>query len=520
MAQVVILNDITQSGDEIGYSRTIGPYVLAAKIRNAGYSCVVIDRFTYLSDLNSILEKIVDDQTVLIGISGTFLGVRTQPGSVKKNGLSTEYSEGFLWYSERSDLMDFLSSIRNLIKRKKSKAKLVLGGGKALRAVQAQHIHSAFDFFVIGKAESFIVEIIRRLESDSTLPFSFYHDTPFLAEESFQTETSTIESILWQPSDTVLKGESLPIEIAKGCSYNCKFCHFDKQGSIRQDVGKLREQIIRNYEMFGTAVYYFCDDCFNDTRAKVETICAELMRLPFKIEWVSFVRVDVAVKFPETLDLMVESGARGLYWGLETFDHKVGKSIGKGSDPDKIKEMLIRLKTIYKDRVLSAGSFIVGLPGETEESLWQTNRWLTESRALDDVSYFVLALVPYSEKFDKVAIDYAEFSKNPGKFGFRKITFDPLYWDHEIMDRTRALELRTSLMRNLQEHGVRISYAQSVFQYPYFRSLGLTHEEIVEIYKRHKWGQQSHHSIMERERNWRRKYENSLRQSLDIPELP
>lgn len=516
MAQVIIISDVTRSGDEFGVSRSIGPYVLASKLRSAGFSTLVIDKFVTRPSLKNILTQAIGPETLLVGVSSTFLSLTLSQEELSVTHTQDYYS-GYLWCRTREELQEFLADVRALINTRSSGAKgakIALGGAKAILGLQQSDMRTLFDFYVVGKAESFIVELVSQLHEDREIPFRYFEGTPYLHEMSYGATTETIETISWEKSDAIQPGEGLPLEIAKGCLYNCKFCHFEKQGSIRQTAENLREQLTRNFELFGTTTYHFCDDCFNDTRGKVESICSVILALPFKIDWVSYARVDVAVKFPETLDMMVESGGRGFYWGLESFDHKVGRSIGKGTDPELVKAMLIRLKEQYGDRVLSTGSFIVGLPGETEESVWRTNQWILESRVLDDVAYSVLGLRPYSERLDKAVVDYADFSRHPEKYGFKSISFAPNYWAHQTMDLPYAIELKARLLRNLYNNGMMKSFAQSIFQYPYFRSLGLTHDDVVALYRNHTWGDSRYHELVALDREWQNRYEGDLLERL------
>ncbi len=512
MAQVVLLSDLTQIGDEIGYSRAIGPYILASKLREAGFSCVVLDYLTHIKNFSIVLDSVLGPETLLVGFSSTFLSLKTFPS--EKNNFKGTYYDGYLWFEKLGELQHFLLEIRRKLSENNSSAAVVIGGSKSLMAIQNPEMRSLFDFFIIGKGESFIVKFVQQLKNQENIPFTTYEGARFLHESNYGVTTETVHPLRWVDTDAVLKGESLPLEIAKGCLYNCKFCHFDKQGSIRQELQALKDQLIANYEMYGTTVYHFCDDCFNDTREKVETICELFLSLPFRIEWVSYVRVDVAVKFPHTLDLMIESGARGLFWGIETFDYKVARQIGKGTDPLLVQEMLVSLKRRHGDRVLCSGSFIVGLPGETEESLWKTNEWIINRQALDDVSYFPLGLRPYSERLDKAVIDYADYSRNPQKYGFKSISFSPYYWEHETMNSQRAADLKTELMVNLKKNGLMRSFAQSVFQYPFFRTLGLNHSDIVDLYKKHTWYDGRYHEIRKLEKDWRKTYHRKLLESL------
>src|SRR5690606_35918718 len=138
----------------------------------------------------------------------------------------------------------------------------------------------------------------------------------------------------------------------------------------------LKTEFVRNYENFGTTVYHFCDDCFNDSRAKVESVCNVIGQLPFKIEWISYARVDLAIRAPETLEMMIESGVKGLYFGVESFNSVVAKNAGKGVPSEQVKQFLLDFKSKYKNQCLLQASFISGLPGETVESFNETGDWL------------------------------------------------------------------------------------------------------------------------------------------------
>lgn len=368
---------------------------------------------------------------------------------------------------------------------------------------------------MIGKGESFFTDILDYLKDNKPLPFKSYESTNYLHESLFSKETSYVEPIMWTTEDSVVSSESLPIEIAKGCSYNCKFCNFEKQKSIKVDTIALKDSLIRNYELYGTTIYNFCDDCFNDTRPKVEEVCNAILSLPFKIEWVSYSRVDIACKFPHTLDLMIESGSKGLFWGLETFNHKIAKSIGKGTDPALVKEMFKNAKEKYKNACIMMGSFIIGLPGETEQSINETFNWVTESNLIDLVYCPVLSMRPYSEKLDKAVIDYADFTRNPQKYGFHRLNFYPDYdWAHDTMDRTRAFKLRQNIRTKLKLANISNSYITSVFQYPHLRELGLNYNEIYYAIKNHRWGGAEHLKLKEKEKTFEDLYFSKLKQTL------
>ncbi len=473
---------------------------------------MVVDFFTDLANLESVLEEHIGPETLFVGVSSSFLSV--DEDNPKFIQLATrDYYGGYLWLETLPELEGFVANIRKHFTRAgvQEVAKLCIGGTKARYALQRPDMRTLFDYYFIGKAESYFVKFLNCIRDGVAIPQGTYEGSAFLHEGVYQSKTEDIEEILWQKEDVVLPTESLPIEIAKGCLYNCKFCNFEKAGSIRQTTDGLKNTLVRNYEMFGTQIYTFMDDCFNDTRTKVEEVCNTIQSLPFKIEWVSYARVDVACKFPHTLEAMIESGCRGLFWGIESFNHDIAKRIGKGTPPDQVKDLLLKIRDNYSDRVVSMGSFILGLPGETEESIEQTHRWIVESKALKIVFFPVLSIRPYSERLDKAVIDYADFARNPKKYGFEEISFDPVsYWKHETMTSVRAQEIRLEWIKRFKAINGWDGFIRSIFQIPHVRSLGFSMAEIIDFVNNGRWGDANHMEIMRRQNSAKSAYQQGI----------
>ena len=207
-----------------------------------------------------------------------------------------------------------------------------------------------------------------------------------------------------------------------------------------------------------------------------------IMQLPFKIEWISYARVDVAIKFPETLQLMIDSGARGLFFGLESFNDKAARGAGKGMPSQKVKEFLIEFKNKFSDQCLVNACFICGLPGETIESQKATFDWVCENNVIDFAFFNALVLDYYEKEMDGVFYDYAEYSRNPEKYGFRNVKFsgDTQYWEHDTMNRHQAEELAYEGMVQWWNHG-KDTYMDSIWSYTIMKSLGFQWKEITQM---------------------------------------
>lgn len=480
---VVLLSDVILWG-EVGNSRYAGPYAIASSLRQEGYRVAIVDyftRFTSPRDFFEYLESFLSENLKVVGISSTFLApaFETLSGRAHRSvGLERFYS-GELFASTEDELIVWLATLQALLAKRAPKAKVVLGGVKAQFAALRPRAYEKFDYVVLGPGDRAIVDIVRAIENE-TEPVQKEIRGRLVVDNHVDVENKICPVMRLLPEDSLSRGEAMPLEIARGCIFNCKFCHYEKKQSIKKPLDLLRDEMLRNFENFGTSTYLLSDDCFNDHPSKVETTCEMFLKLPFKIEWTAYARVDVAVAYPHTVDLMVQSGAKGLFWGIESFDADVARRAGKGTPPDKVKKFLIEFKDKYRGQCLSEGSFIIGLPGESKDSLQRTMDWLLDTDAFDLVTFGPLGLMPFNANLDKVVVDYAEYSRNPEKFGFQKVSFSPNYWEHEQMNSIEAVEIASSMVSEWKAHK-KPGLLRTIWFYPHLKTLGFTADEVESI---------------------------------------
>jgi radical SAM superfamily enzyme YgiQ (UPF0313 family) len=109
---------------------------------------------------------------------------------------------------------------------------------------------------------------------------------------------------------------------------------------------------------------FFDDDTFNYRKARTLELCAKLKSLKFTWSCTSRVTTDY-----ETLKAMKEAGCRLLIVGYESGDPRILKNIKKGATI----EMALRFtENCKKLGLVIHGDFIVGLPGETRETIQKT----------------------------------------------------------------------------------------------------------------------------------------------------
>jgi len=486
--EVILLSGISSQGDA-KMSRYIGPYVIASELESHGINTLVIDNFTDHPDFFNYLKNFLSEHILAIGISSTFLSPPIDQNhdwsksKLPRSTVAERSMSSHLWFDSSEELLTWSAALRDLLLSHNPNAKLVLGGSKTAliwkhRSKSSNSPYKNFDFLVHGAAEKTFLDFILKLKSSQKIESIDKGSVQFLHPKP----TDHCPTTRFSKFHAIQAGEALPIETSRGCLFNCKFCYYDKQFSQIKTSQKLRDEFLYNFENFGTTTYHFCDDCFNDNNKKVEQICETILSLPFPIEWISYARADMSIRNPHLMQLMMDSGCRGLWWGLETFNHKAGIAAGKGLDPEIIKKSLIDWRAKYRDQCLFQGSFIVGLPYETPTSQMETLKFVLDHDILDFVSFGVLGILDFDETLDSdlFEFDYSEYSRNPQKYGFTEVRFNPYYWKHETMDSAEANKLTKHCIDSwYKNRGMRAM--TSMWTYPILRSLGFSKSEIFDM---------------------------------------
>jgi radical SAM superfamily enzyme YgiQ (UPF0313 family) len=108
-------------------------------------------------------------------------------------------------------------------------------------------------------------------------------------------------------------------------------------------------------------------DLFTVNREQVISLCKAMIEEKIDMKWMSNSRVDYVDE--EMLSWMGKAGCHMISWGIESGSEEVLKRARKGAHPDKAAQALRWSK---KAGIKNFGYFIIGLPGETKETIRQT----------------------------------------------------------------------------------------------------------------------------------------------------
>jgi hopanoid biosynthesis associated radical SAM protein HpnJ len=153
---------------------------------------------------------------------------------------------------------------------------------------------------------------------------------------------------------------------SRGCPAQCTFCLWPQTLSGHRWRLRSSDDIVNEcrwaLENFpGLREIFFDDDTFNYQKARTIELCAKLKPLKFTWSCTSRVTTDY-----DTLKAMKDAGCRLLIVGYESGDQQILKNIKKGATIDMARRFTANCKKLG---LIVHGDFIVGLPGETRDTI-------------------------------------------------------------------------------------------------------------------------------------------------------
>jgi hopanoid biosynthesis associated radical SAM protein HpnJ len=184
----------------------------------------------------------------------------------------------------------------------------------------------------------------------------------------------------------------------RGCPAQCTFCLWPQTLSghpwRKRSTKDVACEMAKATEYWpNVKEFFFDDDTFNIQKARTMELCAELR--PLDLTWSCTSRVTTDY---ETLRAMKEAGCRLLIVGYESGDPQILKNIKKGATVERARQFT---KDCQKLGLAIHGDFILGLPGETRETIDSTISFAKELD-VETIQVSVAHAYPGTELYEHV----------------------------------------------------------------------------------------------------------------------
>ncbi len=172
-----------------------------------------------------------------------------------------------------------------------------------------------------------------------------------------------------------LKHPYVSFYTGRGCKSRCTFClwpqtvggHRYRTRSVGHVVDEVK-YIVKNFPQ--VKEIFFDDDTFTDDAPRAEAVARELGKLG--VTWSCNAKANVP---RETLKVLRDNGLRLLLVGYETGNQQILYNIKKGMRIDVARKFT---KDCHELGITIHGTFILGLPGESKETIQETIKFATE----------------------------------------------------------------------------------------------------------------------------------------------
>lgn len=227
-------------------------------------------------------------------------------------------------------------------------------------------------------------------------------------------------------------GNSALILGSRGCPFKCNFC-YNLFGPLKmRKPERIISEIKDLYNNYNVDNFFFLDYTFTANKKWVLDLCASLIKLNIKINWICQTRIDTVSE--ELLGVMNKAGCSGIWYGVENPFKRIG---GKSQSPEEI-EQVIRITK--KNNILPIMFLLFQTPFETKNEVLNLKDWILKTNTY--FSFSSLFPRPGTKLFD----EFSNFDKD--KFDWSKI--ENIF--EKTWDTLEDVEIYTAVFKDLKKN--------------------------------------------------------------------
>ncbi len=427
---------------------TLNGIFLYAYLKQRGFDAAIVQNW---AAHKSSFEELLARDPLAVLVSSTYLSMET----IREIGA---------WVKERRPDVPVITGGPLVNKVLQPREKIATTTKKWLDGFR-----SALDVFVIeSQGEKTLIKLLTRIREgrsfDDVENLALQDNgkwvfTPVLEEPVHMDEGM----IPWDEIPAEYLRLTIPVNTSRGCVFHCRFCTYRKlvKGIHYKSLGCLERELQALARVSTVKHVRFTDDNFTASGQRLEAVCRLLVDMGSPFTWTSFARADSIT--PEKAHLMREAGCVLLEMGLESGSPEILQNMDKRQSVDGMRRAI---DILNRENIAGSGAFIVGYPGETEETLQQTVDLINETR----LPYYRLNFFAFS----KGMLLYEEREK----YGLSGLGYA---WKHNTMDAVQASRHLGRMMRDIS-YGVSDGLSSTWETFKLLSGKGATPEAIHELF--------------------------------------
>ncbi|MHC4242100.1 MAG: B12-binding domain-containing radical SAM protein [Planctomycetota bacterium] len=361
------------------------------------------------------------------------------PGLIGIGGFTTQYG--------------CIKEIVAAIKSFDSTIKIVLGGIHATAMSQEVLGNTEADYIIQGEGESGIVVLAKALDN---CEYSKIRDIDGIAYKEdgnvvvkprlcFQ---NNLDAIPWPARELLdhekyLKDEvAMPVITSRGCPGRCTFCSVHLSSGCKwrpRDPVEIADEIEDTVTRWGYKTISVFDDACNVKPQRMIELCQEIIRRSLRTRLTFPGGLIVRYITRDLLYWIKQAGAVSLSLPVEHVNTFMRNSIiKKNLNIEKVFQVLDWCREL---KLLALVNFVIGMPGETEETLQEIISFVKENACrIDSLSVYIATPFPGTEFYDSAAKN--GYLTEPEKDRFLDFDLYTSHLDTEMLPHTKVTDYK------------------------------------------------------------------------------
>ena len=406
----------------------------AVPLIKMGYQVEIMDPTLTRCGIRDILKKINEEQYSIIGIGGVVAGY------------------------------NFFVKLTKQIKRHFPEIKIIVGGYMANSISETILKRNPVDMVVLGESEQTLPELIPLLEENQAV--DTVRGLTYIREGSVVKnpprplikDLDTLPYIpyeLFQMEDIIKFNSSIPILFARGCNHRCSFC-FQPWEKYRNHSAEYSVGLIKYLQKKYTCHdFMFIDENFGVKKKWLHEFSEMILRDNVNINFKVAYRANEARE--EDLRLLKRIGCSQLFFGLESGSQRMLDSMNKKATIEKYERAINAVRSLDMG---FACNFILGMPGETAETIAETRDFIVRNKlgnanvvfatpypGTEIYKYCVKKqLIKDEHRFSQIVEDHNYYLINMTELSMRYIITQSFKIQHLIFQFDKSLSLLQRLL--------------------------------------------------------------------------
>jgi len=377
MSDIVLINcpitfdQALKTGDQTS-EPPLGILYIAAYLKSRGVAVEVLDPAAQRLSLEDVLERLKESRPRIVGLSSL---TSSLPAAVR---------------------------LARAVKEALKDVTLGIGGPHVNVDPDFIHRFPVFDFQVVGEGEKVMLRLFEKLRKGESITGVHQGELVEDLDELPFPRTQQLDLRLYHPREpsAVMIG-------SRGCPFHCSFCSipgFCHQVRLRSVKSIVDEMEAVYEECAGN--YSFVDDCFTLNKKRTRDLCRQILQRGLKVRWMAMTRADTVDE--PTLKLMAEAGCIELFYGIESGNEKIRKTVLHKVIADD--EIISAVRLTRRHGIVASIFLMLGFPQEGPPEIEDTVHFGTRCGA-DTMGIHLTVPLPGSDLFDQ-ALQEGLFDKN------------------------------------------------------------------------------------------------------------